>query len=204
MKVRGRGGVRNAGVDQAIFLSMTVFENPGSRPVGCSSRGCDYLIQPCRPRKKNVRCQAHRCPVCLRYFYTNHEFQTFCSVTCWLIFRREHSRRARCPVCTREFNPRPTGRGGVQRCCSRRCAGFFARGPGNVHWKNGRYALPVPTEIQPAALLTKRRMRQKRRLRTPAQRGRFSHEDIDALIRAKEAQSPPVVPTQLGATDEQP
>ena len=174
----------------ASFLPMTTFTNPGHRPAGCSTRGYDFLIQPGRPQKKNVRCQTHRCPICRRYFFTNHEKQTFCSVPCWLTWLREHSRRAICPACKREFNPHRTGRGGVQRCCSRRCAGFFSRGLTNSHWKHGRYALSIPAEIQPETPIRKRRMGTKRRIRTPLERQRLS-EDLASKSDSANATATP-------------
>jgi hypothetical protein len=141
---------------------MRTFICPPSRPRG-SQRKMDWLLKPGRPSRQSVRTTGHQCPQCRRWFFGNHMDQTFCTVACWLVWLREHARRAICPACHQKFNPRPTGRGTLQRCCSRRCAGLSARGPSNRHWKHGRYAKPIlaPSEIIPEAPTRKRFMRQK-------------------------------------------
>ena len=178
----------------ANFLNMTTFENPGCRRVGTCYNGYDGLKQPGRRYPKNIRCQGHQCPICRRWFYTNHEKQTFCSVACWYQWLREHSRRAICPACKCNFNPHRTGRGGLQRCCSRRCAGFYARGSTNSLWKHGRYALPIPAEIQPEAPIRKHRMGTKRRIRTPLERERYPRVYLKALPQ-NQTQPTPQVPS---------
>lgn len=165
---------------------MVTFTRPERKRHIAGNNRFDFLLKPGQKTKIPVRSQDHQCSVCRRWFYTNHEKQKYCSVACWRQYLKARSRRAACPVCRVEFTPRATGRGTLQKCCSRYCAGIHARGPTNPHWHHGRYALPIPTEVAPQPRVSKRHARKKRRLRTPAERGRFTPADIAALMLARE------------------
>ena len=81
-----------------------------------------------------------------------------------------------CPVCGKQFKSRRTPLG-PQQHCSQRCYGLSRRGPKHHRWSTGRYAKPIPTQIEQISQLHKRHAR---RHRTGREVGRVEVQETRA------------------------
>ena len=153
---------------------MRTFEQPRHRPIGNKGNGYNFLVQP--GWRLPIRCKEHVCIRCHRQFYGNHEQQRWCTRNCWAAWRRTHGRLSTCPVCGKQFKSRRTPLG-PQQHCSQRCYGLSRRGPKHHRWSTGRYAKPIPTQIEQISQLHKRHAR---RHRTGREVGRVEVQETRA------------------------